>query len=128
MTSVDGGTADDAGSGTIDGGDIAVDEDLLTKFRTMVRAKDTDAAQLTEYLTHAKAAVDRRIGATLGIDLTVVRDWYLRVAADLFDRDQAPASNVPDRFGGDAVVRQQRSTRNPLQVIERELRMWVPTW
>lgn len=131
MTSVDGGTADDTGSGTIDGGDIAVDEELLDVFRETVRAQDATkypAEKLTGYLKRAKYDVDRRIGQTIGIEVDLIRGWYIAVAAELFDRDNAPSPSIPDRFGGDGAVTRQRPTRNPLQVVEREIRLWVPTW
>jgi len=108
----------------------AVDEALLTRLREVVRALDAvkhpDAAMLG-YLEGAKRDVDRRVGSA-SVPPATVRDWYVQVAADRFDRDQAPGSNVPERFGGDAAVRPQRSTRNPLAVIERQVRTWVPTW
>ena len=109
---------------------LAVDEALLARFREVVRgldvAKHPDAAML-DYLEGAKLDVDRRVGGAT-VPVRTVRDWYVQVAADRFDRDQAPGSNVPDRWGGDAAVRPQRSTRNPLAVIERQVRQWVPTW
>ena len=110
---------------------LAVDEELVAQLRATVRASDAtkhpDEA-LAGYLTRAKLDVDRRIGSTIGIDVVIIRSWYVAVGAEMFDRDQAPSPGIPDRFGGDGAVRPQRSTRNPLQVIEREVRLWVPTW
>lgn len=107
-----------------------VDDELIGQLRTLVRATDATKVpdeQLAGYLGRAKLGVDTRIGRAVLPDEIVV-GWYLTVAAEMFDREQAPSSNVPDRFGGDAAVRQQRSTRNPLLVIERDVRNWVPTW
>lgn len=109
----------------------AVDSTLIERLRSAVRATDATKypdADLAEYLQRAKMDVDRRIGATRGLEVTLVRGWYLAVAAELFDRDHTPASHVPERFGGDNAARAPRATRNPLAVIEREVRQWVPTW
>ena len=109
---------------------LAVDAALLARLREVVRALDTTKhpdASLLGYLELSKLDVDRRVGSAV-VPVPTVRDWYVQVAADRFDRDQAPGSNVPDRWGGDAAVRPQRSTRNPLAVIERQVRQWVPTW
>ncbi|WP_432793952.1 hypothetical protein [Rhodococcus ruber] len=110
---------------------LEITDEMVAMFRGTVGASNVSThpdAVLREYLEQAKADVDLRIGATIGIELVVVLSWYYRVAAELFDRDKAPATNIPDRFGGDAAVVQQRSPRSPLHVIEREVRMWVPTW
>ncbi|MCD2142344.1 hypothetical protein [Rhodococcus pyridinivorans] len=109
---------------------LAVDDDLVDRLRKLVRAEDATnhpTAEIVDYLERAKLDVDRRVGGAT-VQAHVVRSWYLAVAAELFDRDKAPSPNIPDRFGGDGAVLRQRATRNPLQVVEREIRLWVPTW
>lgn len=122
----------DYGDGlTVDGGDVdgdvaALTQELLAEFRALVNAAESTVpdAQLTTYLEHAKLMVDRFCAGTIGIDAALFHSWYKQVGAELFDRDKGPAATF-DRF--DNVVT-QRSTRNPLQVVLREMRLWVPSW
>lgn len=103
----------------------ALTPELLAQFRGLVNAAEStvDDTTLQRYLEHAKLLVDR-FCAGVEVDATLLFSWYLQVGAELFDRDKGPAATF-DRF--DNVV-QQRSTRHPLQVVLREMRLWVPSW
>lgn len=126
---IDGGTYGDGlvfDGGDADGDPADITAALLAEFRTLVNAAESTVPdpQLITYLEHAKAMVDRFCAGTTGIEVTLLHSWYKQVGAELFDRDKGPAATF-DRF--DNVV-QQRSTRNPLQVVLREMRLWVPSW
>lgn len=106
---------------------VAITPGLLAEFRKAVgadgRAEITDD-ELTGDLTGAKQTVDRYAVGTEGIPDEKYTAWYLRVGTDIFEARRGPVQ-FTDRFGNDQTG---RSTRNPLQVVVREMKDWVVSW
>jgi hypothetical protein len=101
---------------------------LIEKFRKAVGADGREADipddELTEDLTNAKITVDHFAVGTEGIPNEKYTAWYLRVGTEIFEARRGPVQ-FTDRFGNDQTG---RSTRNPLQVVVKEMKDWVVSW
>ncbi|MDQ1202843.1 hypothetical protein [Rhodococcus sp. SORGH_AS_0303] len=118
MTTPTDGTLDD---GTAEG-DTASAVPTLDEFRQYVGGDPEQDAVLVRDLEEAVAHVDAFCAhPDRPIPAVILRKWYLKVGAEIFDSSQGPIS-VNDRFGTPAQV---RSSRDPIHVILREARHYV---
>lgn len=94
----------------------------LDEFREYVGATEKDDPVLVRDLEEAVAHVDGFCSKPWKpIPAAILRKWYLKVGAEIFDSSNGPTS-MADRFGNEQRV---RSSRDPLHVIMREAQRYV---
>ncbi|WP_143544481.1 MULTISPECIES: hypothetical protein [unclassified Rhodococcus (in: high G+C Gram-positive bacteria)] len=115
-TSVDGGTPESADSPVVP---------TVEEFREFANATSADATKLKEDLDIAVATIDEFCRQPVRpIPAALRKRWYLLVASEIFDASNGPTTSI-DAFGNS---RQTRSSRDPMHVIIRQVRRYVPAF
>ncbi|WP_037190398.1 hypothetical protein [Rhodococcoides fascians] len=103
----------------------AVEHPTVEEFRTFVHAGEADDEQLTADLAIAIETIDEFCANPVRpIPPATRKRWYLLVAAELWDVSKGPSTSI-DPFGNS---RQTRSSRDPMHVIIRQVRRYVPAF
>lgn len=102
-----------------------VEHPTVEEFRNFVQADASDDENLTADLAIAIETIDEFCAEPVKpIPPATRKRWYLLVAAELWDVSKGPSTSV-DPFGNS---RQTRSSRDPMHVIIRQVRRYVPAF
>ncbi|WP_143546827.1 hypothetical protein [Rhodococcus sp. 06-235-1A] len=97
----------------------------VEEFRNFVKAEASDDAKLKDDLDIAIERIDDFCAKPVKpIPPATRKRWYLLVAAEMFDASNGPSTSI-DQFGNS---RQTRSSRDPMHVIIRQVRRYVPAF
>ncbi|WP_143546221.1 hypothetical protein [Rhodococcoides fascians] len=97
----------------------------VEEFREFVKADASEDGKLKDDLDIAIETIDDFCAKPVKpIPPATRKRWYLLVAAEMFDASNGPSTSI-DPFGN---ARQTRSSRDPMHVIIRQVRRYVPAF